>query len=262
MLPSVNSSSLLLLIAVSITEPLFLPLTLSRIRFALFIFLARTQKEQRCKTHLRVRIPAAVPLRSSVPAARASRCRLCFVGNAGNIMKEAGPVSMTFDIPIYHALRLQVLQIAKKSKAHNPYRWVRYVTQANSYVAHMDLISKIIEERNSIINQNKRPQQELTVIKRIMGGDEGKEIRGNVLNLKENANEGSSCFVFKFLQPLKFQVRRVKVARNIEDVLMLFGDHCRFTKRAKLNYVLTIKGGVGERLISLLETLLTCLCSS
>ncbi|RYR49140.1 hypothetical protein Ahy_A07g035459 isoform B [Arachis hypogaea] len=196
--------------------------------------------------------------------------RLCFVGNAGNIMKEAGPVSMTFDIPIYHALRLQVLQIAKKSKAHNPYRWVRYVTQANSYVAHIimkntlfveerDLISKIIEERNSIINQNKRPQQELTVIKRIMGGDEGKEIRGNVLNLKENANEGSSCFVFKFLQPLKFQDPR---ARNIEDVLMLFGDHCRFTKRAKLNYVLTIKGGVGERLISLLETLLTCLCSS
>ncbi|XP_020961612.1 uncharacterized protein LOC107609593 [Arachis ipaensis] len=121
-------------------------------------------------------------------------------------MKEAGPVSMTFDIPIYHALRLQ----------------------------ERDLISKIIEERNSIINQNKRPQQELTVIKRIMGGDEGKEIRGNVLNLKENANEGSSCFVFKFLQPLKFQVRRVKVgfrdprARNIEDVLMLFGDHCRY----------------------------------
>ncbi|XP_020980151.1 AP-4 complex subunit mu isoform X1 [Arachis duranensis] len=57
----------------------------------------------------------------------------------GNIMKEAGPVSMTFDIPMYHASRLQVkyLQIAKKSKAHNPYRWVRYVTQANSYVARL-----------------------------------------------------------------------------------------------------------------------------
>ncbi|QHN92871.1 hypothetical protein HN51_051678 [Arachis hypogaea] len=58
-----------------------------------------------------------------------------------------------------------------------------------------------------------------TVIKRIMGGDEGKEIRGNVLNLKENANEGSSCFVFKFLQPLKFQVRRVKV--GFRELLML-----------------------------------------
>nr|XP_025604198.1 uncharacterized protein LOC112695886 isoform X2 [Arachis hypogaea] len=108
MLPSVNSSSLLLPIAVSITEPLFLPLTLSRIRFALLIFLARTQKGQRCKTHLRVPIFAAVPLRPSVPAAsRFPLPRLCFVGNAENIMKEAGPVSMTFDIPMYHALRLQ-----------------------------------------------------------------------------------------------------------------------------------------------------------
>ncbi|RYR52004.1 hypothetical protein Ahy_A06g026937 isoform C [Arachis hypogaea] len=102
MLPSVNSSSLLLPIAVSITEPLFLPLTLSRIRFALLIFLARTQKGQRCKTHLRVPIFAAVPLRPSVPAA--SRFPL----PVENIMKEAGPVSMTFDIPMYHALRLQV----------------------------------------------------------------------------------------------------------------------------------------------------------
>ncbi|WVZ21150.1 hypothetical protein V8G54_008472 [Vigna mungo] len=57
----------------------------------------------------------------------------------GNIMKEAGPVSMTFTIPMYNASRLQVkyLQIAKKSKAHNPYRWVRYVTEANSYVARL-----------------------------------------------------------------------------------------------------------------------------
>ncbi|THG15982.1 hypothetical protein TEA_021522 [Camellia sinensis var. sinensis] len=110
----------------------------------------------------------------------------------GNITKEAGPVSMTFTIPMYNASRLQhgysknsavrvpgtyrvrvrvpvwryayayrvrqkrvryvwlirvrhgyamgtawvkYLQIAKKSKTYNPYRWVRYVTQANSYVA-------------------------------------------------------------------------------------------------------------------------------
>ncbi|XP_010277473.1 PREDICTED: AP-4 complex subunit mu-like [Nelumbo nucifera] len=55
----------------------------------------------------------------------------------GNIMREAGPVSMTFAIPMYNASRLQVryLQIEKKTKTHNPYRWVRYVTQANSYVA-------------------------------------------------------------------------------------------------------------------------------
>ncbi|KDP41471.1 hypothetical protein JCGZ_15878 [Jatropha curcas] len=57
----------------------------------------------------------------------------------GNITKEAGPVSMTFTIPMYNASRLQVkyLQIAKKSNTYNPYRWVRYVTQANSYVARL-----------------------------------------------------------------------------------------------------------------------------
>ncbi|CAN6465783.1 unnamed protein product [Victoria cruziana] len=56
-----------------------------------------------------------------------------------NIMKEAGPVSMNFTIPMYNASRLQVryLQIAKKSKTQNPYRWVRYVTHANSYVARL-----------------------------------------------------------------------------------------------------------------------------
>ncbi|KAK6116163.1 hypothetical protein DH2020_008432 [Rehmannia glutinosa] len=55
----------------------------------------------------------------------------------GNITKEAGPVSMTFTIPMYNPSRLQVkyLQIAKKTKTSNPYRWVRYATQANSYVA-------------------------------------------------------------------------------------------------------------------------------
>ncbi|GKV33583.1 hypothetical protein SLEP1_g42072 [Rubroshorea leprosula] len=66
------------------------------------------------------------------------RAKLTFSQEShGNITKEAGPVSMTFTIPMYNASRLQVkyLQIAKKSSAYNPYRWVRYVTQANSYVA-------------------------------------------------------------------------------------------------------------------------------
>ncbi|KAG5030611.1 hypothetical protein JHK82_014217 [Glycine max] len=54
------------------------------------------------------------------------RAKLTF--SRRNIMKEAGPVSMAFTIPMYNASRLQVkyLQIAKKSTAHNPYRWVRY----------------------------------------------------------------------------------------------------------------------------------------
>ncbi|XP_060199044.1 AP-4 complex subunit mu isoform X3 [Lycium barbarum] len=66
------------------------------------------------------------------------RAKLTFSQEShGNITKEAGPVSMTFTIPMHNPSRLQVkyLQIAKKSKTYNPYRWVRYVTQANSYVA-------------------------------------------------------------------------------------------------------------------------------
>nr|GME19843.1 AP-4 complex subunit mu [Ipomoea batatas] len=66
------------------------------------------------------------------------RAKLTFSQEShGNITKEAGPVSMTFTIPMYNPSRLQVkyLQIAKTSKSYNPYRWVRYVTQTNSYVA-------------------------------------------------------------------------------------------------------------------------------
>ncbi|KAK9271463.1 hypothetical protein L1049_027054 [Liquidambar formosana] len=66
------------------------------------------------------------------------RAKLTFPQEShGNIARESGLVSMTFTIPMYNASRLQVkyLQIAKKSKTYNPYRWVRYVTQSNSYVA-------------------------------------------------------------------------------------------------------------------------------
>nr|GEV87566.1 AP-4 complex subunit mu [Tanacetum cinerariifolium] len=54
------------------------------------------------------------------------RAKLTFSHEShGNLTKEAGPVSMTFTIPMYNCSRLQVkyLQIAKKSKTYNPYRW-------------------------------------------------------------------------------------------------------------------------------------------
>ncbi|WVY89612.1 hypothetical protein V8G54_035126 [Vigna mungo] len=88
------------------------------------------------------------------------RAKLTFAQESHvNVTKESGPVSVTFTIPMYNASRLQFsilsrcpvctavsitqltlnvvkyLQIAKKSATHEPYRWVRYVTQANSYVA-------------------------------------------------------------------------------------------------------------------------------
>ncbi|KAM2159243.1 hypothetical protein TB2_042504 [Malus domestica] len=55
----------------------------------------------------------------------------------GNITKEAGPLSMTFTIPMVNPSRLLVkyLHITKKWKSYNPYRWVRYATHSNSYVA-------------------------------------------------------------------------------------------------------------------------------
>ena len=50
--------------------------------------------------------------------------------------KEVGPIAMSFEIPMYNVSKLQVryLRIAEQHKTYNPYRWVRYVTQSNSYV--------------------------------------------------------------------------------------------------------------------------------
>ena len=50
--------------------------------------------------------------------------------------REVGPVSVNFTIPMYNVSKLQVryLQILNKSKDYKPYRWVRYISQSNSYV--------------------------------------------------------------------------------------------------------------------------------
>lgn len=42
-----------------------------------------------------------------------------------------------------HSVQVRYLQIAKKSQSYNPCRWVRYVTQANSYVARLLRWSKL-----------------------------------------------------------------------------------------------------------------------
>ena len=51
--------------------------------------------------------------------------------------KELGPVTMNFEIPTYNISKLQVkeLKIMTNEKNYNALRWVRCVTQANSYVA-------------------------------------------------------------------------------------------------------------------------------
>lgn len=55
-------------------------------------------------------------------------------------IKELGPISMGFEIPMYNVSNLQVkyLRIAEQGKGSNPYRWVRYVTQASSYVCRVN----------------------------------------------------------------------------------------------------------------------------
>jgi len=55
---------------------------------------------------------------------------------AASTVKEVGPISMQFEIPMFNPSNLQVkyLRIADQGKGTAPYRWVRYVTQASSYV--------------------------------------------------------------------------------------------------------------------------------
>ena len=59
--------------------------------------------------------------------------------SASSVRKEIGPVSMTFEIPMFNVSNLQVryLRIAETHKAYSPFRWVRYVTQSNSYVCRL-----------------------------------------------------------------------------------------------------------------------------
>lgn len=58
------------------------------------------------------------------------------ISNSSNVKKEVGPVSLSFEIPMYNVSNLQVryLRIAERHKSYNPCRWVRYVTQSSSYV--------------------------------------------------------------------------------------------------------------------------------
>jgi AP-4 complex subunit mu-1 len=48
---------------------------------------------------------------------------------------QVGPVNLRFTIPMLSASRLALkyLQILKRDKSYNPFRWVRYVTSSSSY---------------------------------------------------------------------------------------------------------------------------------
>lgn len=56
--------------------------------------------------------------------------------NPAECRKELGPITMSFEIPTYNISKLQVkeLKVLTNEKNYNALRWVRAVTQANSYV--------------------------------------------------------------------------------------------------------------------------------
>ena len=58
------------------------------------------------------------------------------VGIGANVRKEMGPISLSFEIPMYNVSQLQVqhLKIVERNKSYNPHRWVRCLTHADSYV--------------------------------------------------------------------------------------------------------------------------------
>lgn len=64
------------------------------------------------------------------------KCKITLASACAAPKKELGPVSATFEIPMYNVSKLQVryLRIAETHKTYNPCRWVRYVTQSQSYV--------------------------------------------------------------------------------------------------------------------------------
>jgi len=56
------------------------------------------------------------------------------------IRREIGPISMNFEIPMFvvSGLGIRFLRIEERSKSYNPQRWVRNITQANSYICRMN----------------------------------------------------------------------------------------------------------------------------
>jgi len=58
--------------------------------------------------------------------------------HSSTVRKEIGPISMTFEIPMYNPSNLQVRYLrVMENKNYNPYRWVRYVTKSSSYICRL-----------------------------------------------------------------------------------------------------------------------------
>lgn len=65
-----------------------------------------------------------------------SRISLSFETDSNSMRKILGPLFLNFEIPMFNLSNMQVkyLKISEKYGQQNNYRWVRYVTQSNSYI--------------------------------------------------------------------------------------------------------------------------------
>lgn len=53
--------------------------------------------------------------------------------------RQTGPIALTFEIPMFNVsgLNLKFLHISERDQSYNPTRWIRYITQSESYVVRL-----------------------------------------------------------------------------------------------------------------------------
>jgi len=68
------------------------------------------------------------------------RLKLNLEDSVGNFKREVGPIGLDFEIPMYRCSQMQIryLRALDNEKELKPYRWVRSITKADSYMARID----------------------------------------------------------------------------------------------------------------------------
>lgn len=51
-----------------------------------------------------------------------------------NAQRETGPISLSFEIPMYNISNLQIKSLKVLQGEENPAKWIRYLTKSSSYV--------------------------------------------------------------------------------------------------------------------------------
>jgi len=68
------------------------------------------------------------------------RIKLNLEDSIGNFKREAGPIGLDFEIPMFRCSQMQIryLRALENEKELRPYRWVRSITKSDSYMARID----------------------------------------------------------------------------------------------------------------------------